>query len=193
MSLEKEFIVYETHTKLITALGCSPARREIYMGFEDGIVKSIELDTKNHAQTYWEHKGWITAFLFWPATKIVFCSSNDGTISVIGAGGLIVDRIFIGQAIYSMVLNNRKKELIIGVAKGLQFHQLNESKESFTHYVNSKPSNVIKEHTDIVRNVCVMDNRLYSSGYDGTLVIYDSNFSNSAVKYFKNTRYSIIL
>ena len=39
MSLEKDFIVHDTHTKLITALGCSPARREIYLGFEDGVVK----------------------------------------------------------------------------------------------------------------------------------------------------------
>ena len=93
MSLEKEFVVYDTHTKLITALGCSPSRREIYMGFEDGIVKSIELDTKNHAQTYWVHKGWITAFLYWPTTKILFCSSNDGMISVIGAGGNIVNKL----------------------------------------------------------------------------------------------------
>lgn len=90
MSLEKEFIVYDTHTKVITALGCSPSRREIYLGFEDGIVKSIELDTKSPAQTYWEHRGWITAFLYWPTTKVLFCSSNDGVISVIGSGGIIV-------------------------------------------------------------------------------------------------------
>jgi hypothetical protein len=84
MSLEKDFIVHNTHTKSITALGCSPARREIYLGFEDGVVKSIEIDTTNHVATYWEHRGWITAFLYWPTTKLLFCSSNDGIVTIIG-------------------------------------------------------------------------------------------------------------
>lgn len=87
-----------------------------------------------------------------------------------------------------MVLNNKRKEIILGVANGLQFHQLYESKESFTHYINAKPNNKIYEHRDIVRNVCVMDSRIYSTGYDGALVIYDSNFTGSAVKYYKNDR-----
>lgn len=84
MSLEKDFIVHDTHTRSITALGCSPARREIYLGFEDGVVKALEIDTTNQVQTFWEHKGWITGFLYWPQAKLLFCSSNDGLITVIG-------------------------------------------------------------------------------------------------------------
>lgn len=92
MSLEKDFIVHDTHTRFITALGCSSARREIYVGFEDGVVKVIEIDTTNQVQTFNEHKGWITAFLYWPQTKLLFCSSNDGLISIIGNIYLILNK-----------------------------------------------------------------------------------------------------
>ena len=190
MSLEKEFIVYDTHSKLVTAMGCSPARREIYLGFEDGVVKVIEIDTKNHVQTYLEHKGWITGFLYWPSTKLLLCSSNDAVVSIIGAGGILVDKVYIGQPIYSMALNNRRKEIMFGITNGLQFHQLNENKDSFSHYIEPRPICVVREHTDIVRCVCSLDSRIYSTGYDGALVIYDCQFTGteSAVKYMKNAR-----
>ena len=91
-----------------------------------------------------------------------------------------------------MVLNNKRKEIILGISNGLQFHQLLETKDNFTHFINTKPTNIIKEHTDIVRNLSVMDNRIYSTGYDGALVIYDSNFSGSSAKYFKNPKYILL-
>jgi hypothetical protein len=190
MSLEKDFIVHDTHTRCITALGCSPARREIYLGFEDGVVKAIEIDTSNHVQTFWEHRGWITAFLYWPQTKLLFCSSNDGMVSIIGSGGILLDKIFIGHAIYSMALNNRRREIILGVTNGIQFHHLYETKEGLAHYIGPRPMSRVSEHTDIVRNICVVDSRIYSTGYDGALVIYDCQFAGetSACRYFKNAR-----
>jgi hypothetical protein len=94
MSMEKEYSIINAHTRPITAIGCSPARRDIYLGFEDGVVKSIELDTGNVNQIYAEHKGMITAFLYWPQTKLLFCSSNDSVLTVIGSGGNLMDKIF---------------------------------------------------------------------------------------------------
>jgi hypothetical protein len=51
------------------------ARREIFLGFEDGVIKSIDADTGKHVQTYNEHKGWVTSFLYWPLTKLIFSAS----------------------------------------------------------------------------------------------------------------------
>ena len=188
MSLEKDFIVHDTHTRCITALGCHPGRREIYLGFEDGCIKAIEIDTTNQVNVFNEHKGWITSFLYWPATKLLFCSSNDGLISIIGSGGILLDKIYIGHAIYSMAMNNRRKEIILGVTNGLQFHNLYETKEGLSHYMDTKHSCRIMEHKDIVRNIVVIESRIYSTGYDGALVIYDCQFAGdtSAFKYFKN-------
>ena len=147
--MEKEYTVFETHTRAITALGCSPARREIYLGFEDGVVKSIEVDTGAKSQMYNEHRGWITAFLYWPATKLLFCSSNDATITVIGSGGNLIDKMHIGVPVYALVLSNRRKEIILGVANGLQFHHLFETKEGFSHFIEIRPTFIIEEHHDI--------------------------------------------
>ena len=38
MAMEKSYVVKETHTRSVTALGYNPARREILMGCE-GILK----------------------------------------------------------------------------------------------------------------------------------------------------------
>lgn len=87
-----------------------------------------------------------------------------------------------------MALNNRRQEIILGVTNGLQFHNLSETKEGLSHYIESKPSFRICEHSDIVRNIVVIDSRIYSTGYDGALVIYDCQFAGhtSACKFFKN-------
>lgn len=190
MSMEKEYIVHDTHSRSITALGCSPARREIFLGFEDGVVKSIEVDTGSWVQTYNEHKGWITSFLYWSSTKLLLCSSNDSVISMIGAGGNIMDRVYIGNPIYSMFLNNRRREIVLGVSNGIQFHPIYETKEGFSHYIDAKPTSIVREHHDIVRCIIVLDARIYSTGYDGALVIYDCHFTGkeSAVKTYKNSR-----
>lgn len=187
MSMEKEYTVHDIHCRSITAIGSSPARRELYLGFEDGQVKSLELDSGAQQQTYWEHKGWISSFLYWPLTKLLFCASNDGMISAIGGGGNLMDRVYIGTPIYSMCLNNRSQEIILGVTEGIQFHRLTETKEGYSHYINSKPICLIREHSDIVRCVVSLENKIYTAGYDGALVIYDSRES-CAYKSFKNPR-----
>lgn len=190
MSMEKEYIVHDAHTRSITALGLSPARREIYLGFEDGQVKSLEVDTGNYVQTYMEHKGWISSFLYWPVCKLLFCASNDSVISAIGAGGNVMDRVFIGSPVYAMCLNNRRKEIILGVANGIEFHELTETKEGYGHFIKAKTLCMVKEHTDIVRCVVVMDARIYTAGYDGALIIYDCHFTGhmSATKSCKNAK-----
>jgi WD40 repeat protein len=92
--------------------------------------------------------------------------------------------------VYAMILNNRKRELILGCTNCIQFHQLFETKEGFSHYVEAKPLSIVQEHTDIIRCLLVLDSKIYSAGYDGALVIYDNVFSGkeSAIKCFKNSR-----
>jgi hypothetical protein len=82
MAMEKDYIIHETHSRQITAIGSSFVRREIFLGYEDGIVKSVEIDTGKHIQTYAEHKGWVTSFLYWPQTKLLFSASNDSLVVV---------------------------------------------------------------------------------------------------------------
>jgi WD40 repeat protein len=110
--MEKEYIVHDCHPKPITSLGCNIARREIYMGFEDGIIKTIDIESGKLQQTYNVHKGWITCFLYWPKCKYFFAGSNDSVVSVINSGGNLIDRIFVSNPVYALVLNStRRKEV----------------------------------------------------------------------------------
>lgn len=188
MSMEKEYTVHDIHCRSITAIGSSPARREIYLGFEDGQVKSLELDSGAPVQTYCEHKGWISSFMYWPLTKLLFCAANDSMISTIGAGGNLMDRVFIGTPIYTMCLNYRRQEIILGVSGGIQFHNLNETKEGYSHYIEAKPKCVVREHEDIVRCVVACDSRIYTAGYDGALVIYDCRETESGASTSEKNR-----
>jgi WD40 repeat protein len=190
MAMERDFILHDIFTKSITALGCNSSRREIYLGFEDGCVKSFELDSGKPINTYSGHKGWITCFLFWSQSKILFSASNDCVICALGSGGNLLDKIFIGIPVYSMGLNNKRREIILGVNNGIQFHQLNETREGFAHLIDPRPNCIVREHTDIVRCLSVQDSRIYTAGYDGTLCIYECHFTGkqSAVKCYKNTR-----
>lgn len=187
MSMEKDYIIHETHSRPITAIGSSSARREIYLGFEDGVIKSIEVDSGKHIQTYIEHKGWVTSFLYWPQLKLLFSASNDSVIVIIGPGGNVVDKIYIGKPVYCMAINERRKEMIFGVANGLQFHKMYQSRHK-NHYLDIRPTSTVHEHFDIVRCVLTSDSHIYSAGYDGALVIYDCHYTgkDSAVRCFKN-------
>ena len=104
-----------------------------------------------------------------------------------GPGGNVTDKIHVGTPVYSMSLNYRRKEVIFGVSSGLQFHRIHETKIN-NHYVEVKPNFIINEHTNIVRCVLTSESRIYSAGYDGTLVIYDCHYTGveSAIKCFKN-------
>jgi WD40 repeat protein len=180
MSMEKEYVIHDAHTRQITALGCNPSRRELYIGFDDGTVKSVEADTGALVQTYTEHRGWITAFVHWPIGRLLFCSSNDFLISAIGAGGNLADKIFIGKPVYSMALNNRRRELILAVANSIQFHELNESKDVLGHYLNARARTILTDHVDIVKCVASLESRVYTGGYDGALCIYECQFAGTA-------------
>ena len=108
---------------------------------------------------------------------------------MIGPAGNVLDKVHIGKPIYCMSLNERRKEIIFGTSDSLQFHKIYEHKVN-NHYIEIKSNFTIQEHTNIVRCVLTSDSRIYSAGYDGTLVIYDCHYTGdeSAIKFFKNKR-----
>ncbi|WAQ99882.1 MHCKB-like protein [Mya arenaria] len=177
MAMEKLYAVRDTHTRSITALGYNPARREILMGCEDGVIKTWESESGKQVSVTCEHKGWITDFLYWTETKLMLSSANDRNIIAWAPGGGIHDRITIGVPVYCMAINLRRFQLVCGVNGGIRVYALDENKES-GHVINcNRVLYVAKEHTDIVRCIICTDTRTYSAGYDQRLIIYDSSFT----------------
>ncbi|XP_048258792.1 uncharacterized WD repeat-containing protein alr3466-like [Haliotis rufescens] len=176
MAMEKQYVIRETHTRSITALGYNPARREILMGCEDGVIKVWEAESGKLLLTSTEHGGWVTDFLFWARAKLMLSAANDGFIVAWGSGGALYDKIQIGVPVYCLALNPRRHQLVCGVNGGIRVYSLDENKEC-GHVVNNRVLYVAREHTDIVRNIVCYESRIYSAGYDKKLVIYDSSYT----------------
>lgn len=176
MAMEKQYVVRETHTRTITALGYNPIRREIVMGCEDGVIKSWEAEAGKLVSTTHEHRGWITDFLYWPAQKLLLSSANDGIIVAWGSGGGISDKLLIGQPVYSMVINPRRHQLVCGVSGAIRVYDLDDEREG-GHVIRLKVVYVAREHTDIVRCLICHESRVYSAGYDQRIIIYDSSYT----------------
>ncbi|ELT89388.1 hypothetical protein CAPTEDRAFT_187404 [Capitella teleta] len=176
MAMEKHYVLSETHNKSITALGYNLLRREILIGCEDGVIKCWEADTGKLITCHYDHKGWITDFLFWSDMKLMLSSAIDGFIMMWGSGGGCVDKIMLGQPVYCMAINPRRQQLICGVSKGILVFNLDIEKES-GHYINTEVKFHATEHTDIVRCIVCHESRVYSAGYDHKLIIYDSSYT----------------
>lgn len=176
MAMEKQYVLREPHTRSLTAIGYNPVRREIVIGCEDGVVKSFEAECGKLVSTFYDHKGWVTDFMFWAETKLMLSSANDGDLIAWGSGGGVSDRIKVGMPVYCMALNPRRHQLVCGVNGGIRVYGLDEEREC-GHVINNTLLYFAREHTDIVRAVVCLDSRIYSVGYDQKLVIYDSSFT----------------
>lgn len=59
----------------------------------DGVIKWWDLETGQLTFCVFEHIGMITQLLYWVEPKLLFSSSNDGTIVVWTIGATVFDRI----------------------------------------------------------------------------------------------------
>eukprot|EP00105_Crassostrea_gigas_P018916 XP_011437175.1 PREDICTED: uncharacterized protein LOC105335121 isoform X1 [Crassostrea gigas] len=176
MAMEKHYTLRDTHTRALTAIGYNPARREILIGCEDGVIKFWEAEAGKLVMTAYEHKGWVTDFLFWASPKLMLSAANDGNIIAWSTGGTVCDKIPIGMPVYCMAINYRREQLVCGVNGSVRVYDLDEDKES-GHVINTEVLYVAREHTDIVRCILCHESRIYSAGYDQKIVIYDSSYT----------------
>ncbi|KAH3833025.1 hypothetical protein DPMN_106327 [Dreissena polymorpha] len=166
--------------------GYNPVRREILMGCEDGVIKTWESESGKQISVAYEHKGWITDFLYWSETKLMLSSANDRNIIAWASGGGVYDRINIGVPVYCMGICARRHQLQIfcGVNGGIRIYALDEKRES-GHVINcNRVLYIAKEHTDIVRCILCTDSRTYSAGYDQRLIIYETLTGDNSLKTF---------
>ncbi|XP_071170422.1 uncharacterized protein [Mytilus edulis] len=172
MAMEKLYSIRDTHSRPITAIGYNPARREILIGCEDGVIKSYESETGKLCSVQHEHKGWVTDFLYWTSAKLMLSAANDGDIIAWSSGGGVFDIVPIGIPVYCMAMNPWKKQIVCGFNGAIRIYGLDESKE-MGHIIDLHPVNIFELHEDIVRSIIWQDSKIYSAGYDGKLIKYD--------------------
>ncbi|XP_059845997.1 uncharacterized protein LOC132405308 isoform X3 [Hypanus sabinus] len=179
MSMQKHRTISVCHRRSVSALGYHLARRELLTGFEDGAIKWWDLETGYSTFCVSEHTGMITQLLYWAEHKLLFSSSNDGTIVVWTIGATVFDRIMLNASVFCMAINHRRHQLICGFKNQLRVFPLDEKKDS-GHVLDLGKSFTNCKHKDIVSAVVCLDTRIYSAGYDKKLIIYNtSSYPNS--------------
>ncbi|RDD41749.1 F-box/WD repeat-containing protein pof1 [Trichoplax sp. H2] len=189
MSMERQFFIKDSHNKQITAIGYHPARRVYIIGFEDGLTKTMEVDTGQVISSTQLHSGWITDYFYWAESKLFFSSSNDGTIIAWGTAGSAHEIFGLGLPIYAMGFNSRKNLLVLGVKNGVFLFALKYelSKDANSLFENDTPlllnikayfniAFVSEENDDIVKCIRCNESRVYTGSYDRRLIIYDAYY-----------------
>ncbi|XP_040200393.1 uncharacterized WD repeat-containing protein alr2800-like [Rana temporaria] len=173
MAMQKHISVRDCHLRSITALGYHSARREFLTGFEDGVIKWWDLDSGNLSQSASKHSGMVTNLLYWADTKLIFSSSNDGTLIVWTSGAVVLDKIKLGSPIFSIAINFRRHLLVCGFKTHLTIYPLDEQK-TCGHVINLKKSFSDHQHVDIVSCIVSLDSQIFTVGYDRKFLILDT-------------------
>ncbi|CAH2277302.1 uncharacterized WD repeat-containing alr2800-like [Pelobates cultripes] len=173
MAMQKHLSVRDCHSRSITALGFNSARREFLTGFEDGVIKWWDLESGRQSQSAAEHSGMVTNILYWAEKRLVFSSSNDGTLIAWTSGSVVFDKVKLGSPIFSLAINLRRQLLVCGFSKCLSVYPLDENKTS-GHAINLKKRFLDHSHTDIVSCIVCLDSQIYTVGYDRKFIIFDT-------------------
>lgn len=173
MAMEKHFVINDTHTKPVTAIGFHPLRREIIIGYEDGLMKWWEQDGGKLMLTTHEHHGWVTDFLYWAEPKLLLSSANDGYIIAWTSSGTILDKIFMNQPIFCIRFNLRRHHFICSFNRQLKIYNL-DIRKTYGHVIDMRKPFIAEHHTDIISCLICHDSRVYTAGFDGRFCIYDT-------------------
>ncbi|XP_046853532.1 uncharacterized WD repeat-containing protein alr3466-like [Xenia sp. Carnegie-2017] len=176
MAMEQVQLIKDTHNKPITAVGYNPIKHEILAGFEDGVIKAWDYstgETGKSVRSMHEHQGFVTAFLLWFDAKFMLSSGNDGTIIAWGSGGAVYDQINIGTPIYGMAWHSRRNQLIVCAGMTVQLFSMKDPGKELGHVIDTKAF-ITREHTDIVRCIAALETRVYSAGFDRSIIVYES-------------------
>ncbi|XP_032996374.1 vegetative incompatibility protein HET-E-1-like [Lacerta agilis] len=173
MAMQEHLKVKERHRRPITALGYHSARRECLTGFEDGLIKWWDVENGQMSLCAKEHAGRVTHFQSWAQARLLFSSSNDGSVLVWAVGGTVLDRILLGYPIFTLSISLARHLLLCGSKGRLVAFPLDERRES-GHVVHMAQGFSEHTHTDIVSCIACLDNQIYTAGYDKKLLIFDT-------------------
>ncbi|KAI3386212.1 hypothetical protein SNEBB_010838 [Seison nebaliae] len=182
MALQKTWEITNTHTKNITQIGYHQHKREIAVGYEDGCIKFFDMETGVYSSQQHEHTGIITGMFYWYHAKYLYTSSVDGTIISWGTTGLKIGCTNFSKAIYSMLFLEKLQIILVAYDNGLiLFHDISHSSKN-GECVSRAIRYKLNDHSDIVRTIQTLHNKIYTGGYDGKFCIYLYHMINDELK-----------
>ncbi|CAH8452553.1 unnamed protein product [Heterobilharzia americana] len=106
-------------------------------------------------------------------TKTVITTSHEGLIAF-WQGLLLIDWYNIYRAVYNSLIVDNLKEFICGTSDGLIIFSIDRHRSS-GKFLNVYTKRQLQEHIDVVRCLVNFENRLFSGGFDGQIVVYDTS------------------
>ncbi|KAJ3362845.1 hypothetical protein GGF32_005246 [Allomyces javanicus] len=119
----KAFVSQDAHPKPITCVAHNLARREVWTGSEDALIRAWDTDSGRLTSTMDGHAGWVTALVFCKEIKCMASASQDGTVLIWSNNGKILQRLHAGEAVYCMAWNSRRNQLMCGQKGGVRIFQ----------------------------------------------------------------------
>mmetsp|Transcript_22487 Transcript_22487/g.73031 ORF Transcript_22487/g.73031 Transcript_22487/m.73031 type:complete len:760 (+) Transcript_22487:29-2308(+) len=202
MALEVRRVINDAHEQQIMAAAYNRARKEVYSGGQDGLIKTWDADTGKLLRTLTCHKGWVTDLLFTSTAKLLFSSSVDGLVVVWSEKGRELQEVEFGGPVFCMAWNQKRKQLVAGGNCVIHIYRVNkldgmgvngnftsssagelEGKEGMKVL---KLMTSVKSHTDQVRGLCCSESgRIFSAGYDKAICMYDSERPKESCQRFE--------
>ncbi|CAH8828644.1 unnamed protein product [Trichobilharzia szidati] len=135
--------------------------------------------------TYWDvvlgrkvkslafHTSWITAIYYWEKTKTVVTISHEGIIAF-WQGLLLIDWYNMYQAVYNCLVIDNLKEFVCANGDGLLIIPADRHR-STGKFLNNCKKKQLQGHADVVRCLVSFENRMFSGGFDGQIIVYDTS------------------
>ncbi|CAH8670307.1 unnamed protein product [Dicrocoelium dendriticum] len=157
----------------ITALSCDNSRREVICGTENGTINFWDVKLMSKISEQNVHYSWITCIWYWEKQRTVISTSQNGRL-VFWQGLMPTEVLIVYQPIYITIAVDRIRSLICGVNDGLITYDL-DPRRLYGTFIIQKSQKKLRGHKDIVQCLTQSDHRLYSAGFDGRLVVFDSS------------------
>ncbi|KNE59782.1 hypothetical protein AMAG_18420 [Allomyces macrogynus ATCC 38327] len=119
----KAFVSQDAHPKPITCVAHNLARREVWTGSEDALIRAWDTDSGRLTSTMDGHAGWVTSLVFCKEIKCMASASQDGTVLTWSNNGKILQRLHAGGPVYCMSWNSRRNQLMYGQKGGVRIFQ----------------------------------------------------------------------
>ena len=185
MALDVSRVITNAHDEPILCIAFNKARRELYSGAQDGLIKVWEADTGSFVRQQEGHKGWVTDLMYYTSYRYLISCGVDGSLIVWNDKGKEVYRLENLGTLFCMAWGERRKHVIVGGNSVVHIYKLHKVSKLNTfddvggHVDESRKAlklvTSIRAHTDIVRGVaCSESGKIFSASYDKCVCVYDS-------------------
>ena len=199
MAMELRCTITEAHEEAILAITLNVLRDELYSAGIDGVIKLWDLSSPSGTgkliRTQKGHKGWITDLLYVPQLNVLFSASTDNTILVWGEKGRMLWLEDLNAPVHSLAWNAKRKLLIVSVGHGTVCFfkvvvppgaggpprgdgvvaRIKKAEQVDAFKVLTLKYKTTNAHSDVVTGMCSSESgRVYTSGYDRTIVVHES-------------------